>query len=138
MINPVGVVPPVRETPIYSGFCVQNNLTNTIKCSRMYLLWGNGEIGRHGRLPNDCHVRSGSSPDCPIFLLRTQTEQTKMTTPTERINSIVYTEQFLLDLIDPKKTSRVPKEIRERAMRLLRHYPTKIDLDIMLDNAPKI
>jgi hypothetical protein len=61
-----------------------------------------------------------------------------MTTPTERINSIVYTEQFLLDLIDPKKTSRVPKEIRERAMRLLRHYPTKIDLDIMLDNAPKI
>jgi len=61
-------------------------------------------------------------------------EQTKMTTPSERINSIAYTEQFLLDLIDPKKTPRVPKEIRERAMRLLRHYPSKFDLEMMSDH----
>lgn len=52
-----------------------------------------------------------------------------MTIPLERTNAVVYTEQFLYDLLDPKKTPRVPKAIRERALHCLRHYPTKLDME---------
>jgi len=38
-------------------------------------------------------------------------EQTKMTTPSERINSIAYTEQFLLDLI-VKECLELGKELQ--------------------------
>lgn len=46
-----------------------------------------------------------------------------MTIPTERTRSVLNTRQFLLDLLDPKKTPRVPMRIRERAYWCLRHYP---------------
>jgi hypothetical protein len=52
-----------------------------------------------------------------------------MTVPMERTNAVVWTEQFLLDLLDPKKTPRVPKNIRDQARHLLRHYPTKFHMD---------
>jgi hypothetical protein len=54
-----------------------------------------------------------------------------MTIPVERTNAVVNTEQFLLELIDPKKTPRVPRYIRDQAHHLLRHYPTKHDMDIV-------
>jgi hypothetical protein len=56
-----------------------------------------------------------------------------MTVPVERTNAVIHTEKFLYDLLDPKKTPRVPKEIREQAHRLLRHYPTKFDMDTISD-----
>ena len=59
-----------------------------------------------------------------------------MTLPCERYNSIRYTEQFLTDLIDPKKTPRVPKEIRQRAYSLLRHYPGGYNLDVIATRCP--
>ena len=43
--------------------------------------------------------------------------------PIERTWAIKNTKQFLLDLMDPKKTPRVPKAIRLEAYRCLRHYP---------------
>jgi hypothetical protein len=46
-----------------------------------------------------------------------------MTMPNERRNAVNYTRQFLVDLMDPKKTPRVPKEIRKEAYRCLKHYP---------------
>ena len=52
-----------------------------------------------------------------------------MTLPHERTNAVLNTEQFLLDLLDPKKTPRIPKEIRRRAGRLLKHYPSKYDME---------
>lgn len=52
-----------------------------------------------------------------------------MTVPVERTNAVIYTERFLLDLTDSKKTPRVPKEIRQRARSLLRHYPNKFYMD---------
>jgi len=52
-----------------------------------------------------------------------------MTLPIERTNAILNTEQFLLELLDPKKTPRIPKEIRRRAGRLLKHYPTHYDME---------
>ena len=56
-----------------------------------------------------------------------------MTVPVERTNAVVWTESFLKDLLDPKKTPRVPKAIRQQASRLLRHYPSKFDMDTIAD-----
>lgn len=53
-----------------------------------------------------------------------------MTIPSERTRAVVYTEQFLCDLLDPKKTPRVPKEIRQRARALLRHYPNRFEMEM--------
>ena len=61
-----------------------------------------------------------------------------MTMPCERYISIVYTEQFLLDLCDPKKTPRVPLEVRNRARSCLRHYPRPFDLDMLSTKCPEI
>lgn len=52
-----------------------------------------------------------------------------MTLPYERTNAVIKTEQFLLDLRDPKMTPSVPKVIRQQASNLLRHYPTKYDME---------
>lgn len=56
-----------------------------------------------------------------------------MTIPVERTNAVIWTEQFLVDLMDPKTTPRVPKSIRDQARRLLRHYPTKVEMDMIAD-----
>lgn len=54
-----------------------------------------------------------------------------MTVPIERTSAVKNAEQFLYDLLDPKKTPRVPKAIRERAHRILRHYPSRLEMDII-------
>jgi hypothetical protein len=56
-----------------------------------------------------------------------------MTVPVERTNAVLYTEQFLLDLLDPKKTPRVPRDVRQQARQLLRHYPSKYYMDVIAD-----
>lgn len=61
-----------------------------------------------------------------------------MTLPYERKNAVLRTEQFLKDLMDPKKTPRVPKEIRKQAYRCLRHYPGNYDMDLASEQAPKV
>ena len=52
-----------------------------------------------------------------------------MTLPFEEKRAINYTREFLYDLLIPSKTSRVPKEIRDRARSLLRHYPAEYRVD---------
>jgi hypothetical protein len=61
-----------------------------------------------------------------------------MTLPDERYRAIKYTEQFLTDLLDPKKTPRVPKDIRQRAYSCLRHYPGGYYLDVLATRSPSI
>ena len=56
-----------------------------------------------------------------------------MTVPVERTNAVIWTEGFLIDLLDPKKTPRVPKTIRDQARHLLRHYPSKFEMDMIAD-----
>lgn len=51
-----------------------------------------------------------------------------MTLPIERTNAVVRTEEFLLKLCIPSQSPRVPKAIREEARRLLRHYPSKYNM----------
>jgi len=46
-----------------------------------------------------------------------------MTVPTERTRAVVFAHAFLKDLLDPKITPRVPKDVRATAKWLLRHYP---------------
>lgn len=52
-----------------------------------------------------------------------------MTLPDERYRAVAQTRQFLLDLLNPAKTPRVPKIIRQRAHSLLRHYPDPYHMD---------
>ena len=52
-----------------------------------------------------------------------------MTLPDERYRAVLAAAQLLADLLDPKTTPRVPKEIRQRARSVLRHYPGKWDMD---------
>lgn len=56
-----------------------------------------------------------------------------MTVPSERTQAVIYTEQFLYDLCDPKKTPRVPRAVRQQAHRLLRHYPGEYHMNAIAD-----
>jgi hypothetical protein len=57
-----------------------------------------------------------------------------MTLPIERTNAVLNTEAFLIDLLNPKKTPRVPKEIRKRAARCLRHYPSRYNMTCLTES----
>ena len=61
-----------------------------------------------------------------------------MTLPIERKQAVLRTEQFLKDLMDPKKTPRVPKAIREQAYRCLKHYPHEYDMEMASEQAPAV
>lgn len=61
-----------------------------------------------------------------------------MTMPDERTRAIVYAQEFLHDLLDPKKTPRVPREVRRRALRVLRHYPYPFYLNMAAKHVPDI
>ena len=52
-----------------------------------------------------------------------------MTVPIERTNAVIRTQKFLIDLLDPKKTPRVPRSVRRQALHLLRHYPSEFDMN---------
>lgn len=51
-----------------------------------------------------------------------------MSTFEEQQYAIIRTKEFLMDLLDPTKTPKVPKEIRERASRCVKHYPLVLDM----------
>ena len=59
-----------------------------------------------------------------------------MTLPDERYRALKNGEQFLLDLCDPKVTPKVPSQVRDRARSILRHFPTKFDIECIADNMP--
>ena len=61
-----------------------------------------------------------------------------MTMPDERRNAVNRTRIFLLDLMDPKKTPRVPKAIRTEAYRCLRHYPGQYHMEQAQQLAPQV
>ncbi len=61
-----------------------------------------------------------------------------MTLPDERYRAVKQAEQFLQDLLNPKKTPRVPKEIRVRAYSVLKHYPSAWDMDRVATACPEV
>lgn len=60
-----------------------------------------------------------------------------MTLPNERFRAIKQAREFLFDLLDPKKTPRVPKAIRREARWRLKHYPLSYDMDKAKERDPK-
>jgi len=46
-----------------------------------------------------------------------------MTTEQEEHYALIQARQFLVDLMDPKKTPRVPKYVREEARARVKHFP---------------
>jgi hypothetical protein len=60
-----------------------------------------------------------------------------MTLPDERYRAMKHGKQFLYDLIDPKKTPRVPKEIRRQALCILRHYPDEFHFEQIAEKLPE-
>lgn len=61
-----------------------------------------------------------------------------MTLPDERYRAIKWAEQLCRDLMDPKKTPRVPREIRRRAYSVLRHFPEEYYLSMLAEARPDI
>jgi len=59
-----------------------------------------------------------------------------MTLPDERYRSLFNTRNFLIDLVNPRMTPRVPRQVRQRAMNLLRHFPNIYYLDQLCDKLP--
>ena len=52
-----------------------------------------------------------------------------MTTKTERTRSLIYARDFLLSLLDPKQTPKVPRWIRREAGNRLKHYPSSWEIE---------
>jgi hypothetical protein len=61
-----------------------------------------------------------------------------MTLPYERTRSVVSTREFLLDLMNPKVTPRLPRYIRDTARSLLRHYPNNFEMEIVSEREDKL
>jgi hypothetical protein len=58
--------------------------------------------------------------------------------PNERRRAVNKTRQFLVDLMDPKKTPRVPSEVRLQAYRCIKHYPGEYHMEVAAENVPEI
>lgn len=61
-----------------------------------------------------------------------------MTLPDERYWAIRNTQQFLLRLLDPKETPRVPRYLRQQAGSLLKHYPNDWHLERLAEKSPDV
>lgn len=61
-----------------------------------------------------------------------------MTLPDERTRAVLNARNFLRDLIDPRKTPKVPKYIRIEAGNLLKHYPSDFDFNTFFNNNREI
>ena len=54
-----------------------------------------------------------------------------MTLPHERVRAIHAARRLLFDLLDPKATPRVPREVRRYASRVLKHFPADHEIDYL-------
>lgn len=61
-----------------------------------------------------------------------------MTIPKERSMAIENAELFLRDLLNPKATPKVPREVRERARRVLRHFPSRFEMMLAKKKNPEL
>jgi hypothetical protein len=59
-----------------------------------------------------------------------------MTLPDERYRALISGLDLLRDLASPQRTPRVPKEIRQRAVSVLRHYPSLYEFEMIATDSP--
>lgn len=60
-----------------------------------------------------------------------------MTLPDERLRALIAARNFLRDLLDPKKTPRVPLDVRRRARSVLKHYPDSYHFSKLREKMPE-
>lgn len=60
-----------------------------------------------------------------------------MTLPDERYLAMKWGREFLFELLDPKKTPRVPKDVRRQALHILRYYPYDYHFDVIAEKVPE-
>lgn len=51
--------------------------------------------------------------------------------PDEMFNAIRNARMFMVDLLDPKATPKVPTDIRKKARDRLKHFPSEFDISEM-------
>lgn len=61
-----------------------------------------------------------------------------MTLPDERYRAVLGTLEFLKDLVNPSKTPRIPKAIRQQAYWCLRHYPNEWEMQQVAEASPHV
>lgn len=61
-----------------------------------------------------------------------------MTLPDERARALYKALEFMQELLDPKKTPKVPKKVRQRAYSVLKHYPRDYHLNKIVESSPNI
>jgi len=59
-----------------------------------------------------------------------------MTMPDERYRALIEGMRLIEDLLIPTVTPRVPREIRERARWIMRHYPNSYELEAIANQVP--
>jgi hypothetical protein len=83
----------------------------------------------------DVHLLCG--PSVVVELKAVERRRGAMTTPYERTRALVHTRQFLQDLCDSERSPAVPDPVRVEARRLLRHYPSNRDLELLVMALPQ-
>ena len=73
-----------------------------------------------------------------IVIETIRNQRASMTLPDERYRALLWAEQFIKDLMDPSKTPRVPKYIRNNARSVLRHYPGAYYIEEIARRTPDI
>lgn len=61
-----------------------------------------------------------------------------MSLPDEKYRALFKARNFLRDLLDPKKTPKIPKKVREEAYYALKHYPFDYDLEVLAKKCPDV
>ena len=61
-----------------------------------------------------------------------------MTLPNERYRAVIQTREFLVSLITPSETPRVPSHVRSTARSLLKAYPNTLDMETAAYEAPSV
>jgi hypothetical protein len=61
-----------------------------------------------------------------------------MTLPDERYRAVVQAQEFLIALSDSNIIKRIPKDVRQRARGILRHYPSPWDMQQAAETSPHV
>lgn len=56
-----------------------------------------------------------------------------MSLPDEKVRAMQSARKFLFDLLNPQATPRVPKAVRDRARRVVKHYPFDFEIADMME-----
>jgi hypothetical protein len=58
--------------------------------------------------------------------------------PDERYRAVQNARLFLLTLLNPKETPRVPREIRRQARWVLKHFPHDYEMEAVAKKSPDV